>query len=77
MVYDPLISLSWILFRDFPTFLKFGARGLLGKTFGLSKLGKFDAVLKNWTAILNGLKVYKYDQQCKAFVALIALFKNS
>ena len=23
------------------------------------KIGKFDAVLKNWTAILNGLKPYK------------------
>ena len=32
-----------------------GARGLLiwAKAFGPSKLGKLDAVLKNWTAILN------------------------
>ena len=37
------------------------ARGLmnLGKAFESSKLGKFDAVLKNWIAILNGLKSIK------------------
>ena len=29
------------------------------KASGSSKLGKFDAVLKNWTAILNRLKSIK------------------
>ena len=40
--------------RDFPAFLKSGAGGLLnlgGKAFGSSKLGKFNTVQKNWTAI--------------------------
>ena len=69
--------------RDFSTFLKLGPGACLiweKKTFGLSTLGKFYAVFKNQTPILNGLKsIYEIstDQQCKAFVPLIALLKNS
>ena len=45
--------------RDFPTFSKSGPGAcyiLEKKTFGPSKLGKLDAVKKNQTANLNGLK---------------------
>ena len=56
-----------------PTFLKFrpGACYFGEKTFGLSKLGKFDAVYNNWTAILNGLKVYEISS-VKHFLLKIA-----
>ena len=42
--------------REFPTFLKSGARGLFNlgeKAFGSSKLGQYNTVQKNWTAILK------------------------
>ena len=42
--------------REFPTFMKLGPVEFGKKAFGSSKLGKIDAVQKNWIAILNGLK---------------------
>ena len=53
-----LLSVQYLLSGIF-LLSEAGVRGLLNlgeKAFGPSKLGKFDAVLKNWTAILNGLK---------------------
>ena len=42
--------------REFSTFMKLGPVEFGKKAFGSSKLGKIDAVQKNWTAIFNGLK---------------------
>ena len=49
------------LYRDFPTFLKSGPGAWeLGKNhLDHQNWRKLDAVQKNWTAILNGLKPYK------------------
>ena len=47
--------------QGFSYLAEVGARSLLNlerKAFGPSKFGKFDAVLKNWTAISNGLKTF-------------------
>ena len=57
-----------ICIQGYSYFSEVEAMGLLNlrkKAFGPSKLEKFNAVKKNWTAILNGLQIIKEIRSVK------------
>ena len=72
-------KLKKIQLMDFPTFLKSGPGAWFNlggkKTFGSSKLGKFDAVKLD--CHFKRIKNHIRNQQCKATVVLIAFLRNS